>query len=348
MDASQFDRLTIDVVKKVAPAVVSIGVSKYLPKVSDINPVQLFNPFAFSDIEDGAQRKVKVGGGSGFIAHASGIVLTNKHVVFDTEAEYTVTLHDGTEYPATVICRDPVRDIAMLKITGNASSLPHATLAAHDRVELGQTVLAIGNALGLFSNSVSKGIVSGLARSISATLGSGEHTENLRGVIQTDVAINQGNSGGPLINLDGHVVGINTAVISGAQNIGFALPISWARADLNDVILHGRIIKPYLGLMYVTLTPEIVHRYRLGATTGALVLRDHRPDAVAVIPGSPAQEAGIQENDIITHVNKQPMEANQDLMDLLQSHTVGEVLHLTLMREGKEHTASVTLQERKA
>lgn len=345
MDAKTFDKLTIEAVKKVSPSVVSIAVSKYLPRMHDINPAQLFNPFMMGDVEDGAGQKVKVGGGSGFIAHPSGLVLTNKHVVIDADAEYTVVLRDGTELPAKVVSRDPINDIAMLKIEGE--NLPAATLANSTDIELGQTVIAIGNALGMFSNSVSKGIISGLARSISASLGAGGHTENLRGVIQTDVAINQGNSGGPLVNLDGEVVGINTAVIFGAQNIGFAIPVEWAKDDLNDIIAHGRIIKPFLGLMYVMLTPELARRYALATNHGAMIIRDHRPDAVAVLAGSPADKAGLKEHDIVTKLNDQELTDGKDLTDMLQAHKVGDTVTLSFLRGDAEQQCHLTLEERK-
>ncbi len=334
MDATTFDKLPVEAVKKVAPAVVSIVVSKYLPRIHDINPSQLFNPFMMGDVEDGAGQKVAVGGGSGFIVHPDGLVLTNKHVVFDADAEYTVIMNDGSEHPAKVLSRDPINDIAMLKIDG--TKFPHAELADSRAIELGQTVIAIGNALGMFSNSISKGIVSGLARSISASLGSAAdaHMEQLRGVIQTDVAINQGNSGGPLINLDGQVVGINTAVIFGAQNIGFAIPINWAKSDLDDILKHGRIIKPYLGLMYVMLTPELSHRYSLPSDHGAMVIRDHRPDAQAVLEGSPAAKAGLKEHDIITHLDGTELTAGTDLTDMLQKHGVGDTIRIVFLRDG--------------
>lgn len=347
MDAKTYDKLAVEAVRKVAPCVVSVIVSKYLPRIHDINPGEFFNPFLFGNVEDGAKQMVKVGGGSGFVVHADGLILTNKHVVVDADAEYAVVMNDGSEHKAKVLSRDPINDIAMLKI--DAKGLPHVTLASSEDIELGQTVLAIGNALGLFTNSVSKGIISGLARSISASLGGapGAHMENLRGVIQTDVAINQGNSGGPLINLDGEVVGINTAVIFGAQNIGFAIPIDWAKPDLADVIAHGRIIKPYIGLMYVMLTPEMAKRYSLPVDHGAMVIRDHRPDAQAVLAHSPADKAGVKEHDIITRLNRTEIEAGKDLTDMLQKHKVGDVVTLTYLRSGKEHECEVTLEERK-
>src|SRR3990167_6966009 len=211
MNSQDYDKLPIDAVKKVAPSVVSIVISKHMPKIKSLYPAPFLGPFAFGET-DGTEM-VKVGGGSGFVVHPDGLVLTNKHVVFDADAEYTVITTDLKEYSGKVISRDPINDIAVLKI--NAKGLPAVRLGNSSKLELGQTVIAIGNALGLFSNTVSKGIISGLSRTISASLGSSPegHVENLRGVIQTDVAINSGNSGGPLVNLDGEVIGINTAVI---------------------------------------------------------------------------------------------------------------------------------------
>ncbi len=345
MTNREYDKAVIEAVKKVKPAVVSIVISKYLPRVHGINPASFFNPFLFEDIEDGAKQKVKVGGGSGFIVNPDGLILTNKHVVFDEDAEYTVITNDLTEYPAKVLSRDPLNDIALLKI--EAKGLPTTTMGDSSKLELGQTVIAIGNALGMFSNSVSKGIISGLARSISASLGTGGHMEKLRGVIQTDVAINQGNSGGPLINLDGDAVAINTAVIFGAQNIGFSIPINWAKGDLKDIIEHGRIIKPYIGLMYVMLTKEMQKQYNMPTDHGALVMRDHLPHSVAVLPHSPAHKAGIAENDIITEIDGKPLSEDQDLSDMLQQHKVGDRIELTVLRKDAPLKLALTLEERR-
>lgn len=346
MDAHTYDKMTVETVKKVAPSVVSVAISKYLPRMQDMDPSALFNPFAWGQNEDGAKEKVKVGGGSGFVVHDGGIILTNKHVVFDPEADYGVVLSDGTELPAKVLSRDPINDIAVLKVESK-KKLPHLKLGDSSKIQPGQTVIAIGNALGMFSNSVSRGIVSGLSRTISASMGMGGKTESLRGVIQTDVAINQGNSGGPLVDLDGKVIGINTAVIFGAQNIGFAIPIDGAKGDLDDIIKHGRIIKPFLGLTYVMLSPELSKRYGIKEEAGAMVIREHRPDSIAVLSGSPAHKAGIHEHDIITELNDHTLDAHDDLTDLLQHFKVGDKVTLRYLRKGKEHSAKVTLQERK-
>ncbi len=352
MNSNQYDSLPIEAVKKVSPAVVSIVISKFLPTIKQgqvpFGPFGPFpNPFSFGEQPGfgGDKEKVKVGGGSGFIVHPDGLILTNKHVVFDTDAEYTVIDNDGKEYPAKVVARDPVTDIAVVKI--EAKNMPTVQLGNSKKLELGQTVLAIGNALGMFKNSVSKGIISGLSRTISAALGTAGEMEHLRGVLQTDVSINQGNSGGPLISLDGEAVGINTAIIYGAQNIGFALPINWAKQDLEDIIKYGRIIKPFLGLLYVMLNNKYRNQYGLSRDRGALVIRDHRPNSVAVVAGSPADRAGIKENDIITHVDGQELTEDADLSEELQKLKVGDQIEMTVLRNGKEIKARTVLEERK-
>jgi len=344
------DSLTIEAVKKVAPCVVSIVISKFLPKVKNIYSSPFPNTFLFGEMEGGDKEKIKVGGGSGFIVHPDGLVLTNKHVVFDQEAEYMVVSSEGDEYSAKVISRDPVNDIAVLKI--NATGLPSVRLGNSSKIELGQTVIAIGNALGMFTNTVSKGIISGLARTISAALGTGGEMEHLRGVLQTDVAINQGNSGGPLINLDGEAIGINTAIIFGAQNIGFSIPINWAKQDLEDIIKYGRIIKPYLGLLYVMLNKKIQKQYGLPIGNGALIIRDHRPNSVAIVPGSPADKAGIKENDIIIELHGEEITEDKDFSDMLQKFKVGDEIDLIILRregqnEPKKITVKTILEERK-
>ena len=345
LDSANYDKLTIESVKKVVPSVVSIVISKHMPKVKSLYGNPLMGPFVFGDVDPSQTEKIKVGGGSGFIVHPDGLVLTNKHVVFDPDSEYTVITTDNQEYSGKVVSRDPINDIAVVKI--KASGLPSARLGNSSKLEPGQTVIAIGNALGMFSNTVSKGIISGLSRKISASLGQGGETEHLRGVLQTDVAINQGNSGGPLINLDGEVIGINTAIIYGAQNIGFSIPINWAKQDLEDIIKHGRIIKPFIGLQYVMLNAELKNKYSLPIDYGALVVRDHIPGSVAVIPGSPADKAGIKENDIITALNEDKLTEVKDLQDMIQGYGVGDEIHMVVLRKGETLNLKTKLVERK-
>ncbi len=341
------EKQTIEAVKKVEPAVVSIVISKLLPQIRQSQSPLSPRPFGFQfpEVQQGPLEKVRVGGGSGFIVHPNGLILTNKHVVFDADAEYIAITQDEKEYPARVVSRDPINDIAVVKI--EASGLPIVQLGNSSKIELGQTVIAIGNALGLFSNTVSKGIISGLGRKISASMGQGGMTENLRDVIQTDVAINQGNSGGPLVNLDGEVIGINTAIIFGAQNIGFALPINWAKYDLEDIIKHGRIIRPFIGLRYAILNDKLQKTYGLPVNYGALVVKDHIPGTEAVVVGSPADKAGIVENDIILEANGEKINEKNEIQDVVQRHKVNDSIELTVLRGNKSMKLPIVLEERK-
>jgi serine protease Do len=353
------EQQTIETVKRISPAVVSIVISKLMPteKSFALAPAYKHNePFGIPlpeqplhthdlDMPNDVGHKVKVGGGSGFVVDPSGLIITNKHVVFDADAEYTVVANDEKQYPATVLSRDPINDVAIIKI--NAQKLPIVTIGDSDAIQLGQTVIAIGNALGLFSNTVSKGIISGLGRKISAALGQAGQIENLRHVIQTDVAINQGNSGGPLVNLNGEVIGINTAIIYGAQNIGFALPINWAKTDLEDLQKYGRIIRPYIGLRYVMLNNEMKEKYALPIDYGALVIKDHVPGSQAVIKDSPADKAGIRENDIILEINNNKLTEKNEVADIIELCHVGEQIGMKVMRGTKVISIKTTLEERK-
>lgn len=353
------EKIVIDAVKKVSPSVVSVIISKHLPKVKRIN-LSPFGSFEIPMPEEKEDKKepakaahdkkqhVQIGGGSGFIVNSEkdhSLILTNKHVVHDHDAEYTVLI-DDKEHEAEVLCSDPLNDIAILKI--KTGGLPTVKLGDSSKVEVGQTAIAIGTALGMFTNTVSKGIISGLSRRIAASLGNGEETEVLRGIIQTDVAINQGNSGGPLINTEGEVVGINTAIIFGAQNIGFALPINWAKKDVQDILKYGRIERPYLGLRYMMLNKQLKNKYDLGAESGALVITDHLPNSAAVIKDSPAEKAGIKENDLIVEVNGKTLGEKDELADLIQEFKIGDEVELTLLRNRKETVkAKVKLEEMK-
>jgi len=349
------EKVIIDTVKKVSPSVVSVIISKHLPKAKRI-ALSPFKPFQFPESkksepekkEGAKEQSVQVGGGSGFVVHSNkdySLILTNKHVVQDQKAKYSV-LAGEKEYEAEILSSDPLNDIAILKI--KAASLPEAKLGDSSKVEVGQTVIAIGTALGMFTNSVSKGIISGLSRRIAASLGQGEETEVLRGAIQTDVAINQGNSGGPLINTEGDVIGINTAIIFGAQNIGFALPINWAKRDTEDILKYGKIERPYLGLRYMMLNKKLKEQYELSSDCGALVISDHLPNSHAVVPSSPADKAGIKENDLITEVNGKKIGEKEELADLIQEFKINDEVELTLLRNGNEtFKIKVKLEEMK-
>ncbi len=291
-----------------------------------------------------ARGMVQVGGGSGFIADPGGVILTNKHVISDIEAEYTVLTNDGKKYPAKILARDPIDDVAILKI--EAENLPIAILGDSSKMELGDDVLAIGNALGLFRNTVSKGIVSGLSRSISAKPDPKEPVQELRGLIQTDAAINPGNSGGPLINLNGEVIGINAAIVFGAQNVGFAIPINAAKRDLADVKKFGRVRRPLLGLRYINIDENLQQKMNLPVNYGALVAGKGQHHE-AVVPNTPASVAGLKEKDIVLECNGAKITMDKTIQDFLEELSVGDALMMKVMRGDKMLDMKVVLAERK-
>jgi len=341
-------------VNRTSPAVVSIIISKNVPIIencrrspfSDLPPE--FQEF-FGDIpaytvpcDTGRTRTQEVGGGSGFIVSAEGLIVTNKHVVSDANASYTVFLNDGSKYEARVLARDPIQDLAVIKI--EASNLPTVVLGDSANLVLGQTAIAIGNALAEFKNTVSVGVVSGLARTVTATGGPGSNVvETLSGLIQTDAAINPGNSGGPLLNLRGEVIGINTAVASGAQNIGFAIPINKAKSAIVSVERTGTIKAPFLGVRYLSLSPEIAREKGLTVASGALLDSESGP---AVIPGSPAEKAGLKEGDIILKIGGEAVDQDHPLSDLLSSYNVGDAVDIVVQRGSRTFTLNVVLAER--
>ncbi len=341
----------VKTIKKVMPAVVSIVISKSLEDIEKEMPPELTmpgpmgeEPFQIPKDAVDSRGMVKIGGGSGFIVHENGIILTNKHVVADSNSEYTILLNDGRKFNGVVLARDPIEDIAILKI--KADNLPVVTLGDSSKVELGEQILAIGNALGLFRNTVSSGIISGLSRSIRAAADPKAPMQELRGLIQTDAAINPGNSGGPLVNMDGEAIGINAAIVYGAQNLSFALPINAAKRDLEDLKSFGRIRRPLLGLRYVVVDENLKDKMKLTVDHGMLVL-GHGHQNEGVVPGSPAHKAGIKEKDVIFECNGEKLTEEKTIQDFLEDMSVGDKMNLRLMRGEKEMEAEVVLSERK-
>ncbi len=342
-----------DVVEKVSPAVVSIIITKDLPKIEryyeEYNPFgddwfgNFFN-FRVPRYRQNGTEKREIGGGTGFIVTSDGLIITNKHVVDDPEAEYTVLMNDETKYKAKVLARDPVNDIAVLKI--DKKNLPTIKLGDSDKLRVGQTVIAIGNALGEFRNTVSVGIISGLKRDITASSAYGK-SEELSDVIQTDAAINPGNSGGPLLNLAGEAIGINVAVVRGSENIGFALPINEVKSVLQSVKKYGRIVRPWLGVRYVMINKNLQQKNSLPFDYGALILRGQTTDELAVIPGSPADKVGLVENDIILEVDGKKLSGNYSLSRAIARHKAGDKIKLKVYHKGKTKDVWVTLEERK-
>lgn len=341
----------ISTIKKVMPAVVSIVISKSLEAIEKEIPPEVlpFLPFGHPHLdipedEIDAHGRVKIGGGSGFIVDPNGIILTNKHVVVDPGAEYTVIATDNKKYKAQVLARDPVDDVAILKINGK--NLPTVKLGESSNLELGETVIAIGNALGIFRNTVSSGIISGLSRSIRAATAPTMPAQELRGLIQTDAAINPGNSGGPLVNIDGEAIGINAAIVFGAQNLGFAIPINYAKRDLSDLAKFGRIKRPLLGLRYINVDDMLQEKMKLPVGYGAMIV-GQKPHSEAIIPGSPADKAGLKEKDIIMECSGKKITPDYTIQDILEEKEVGDILELKVMRGKKALNLKVRLTERK-
>lgn len=340
--STSYEQQVIDTVKKASPSVVSVVITKDVPVLEKY--YQQSGPFAFSfpQYRQKGTEKKEVGGGSGFVATEDGYIITNQHVVSESDAEYTVILSDGTKYPAKVVAKDDLNDIAVLKI--EAKNLSVLQFANSDNLQVGQTVLAIGNPLLEFKNSVSVGVISGLSRSIVAGGKFGGGTEQLEGVIQTDAAINPGNSGGPLLNLNGEIVGMNVAMAS-AENIGFALPANLIESVVQSVKEHGKIIKPYLGIRYTPITKELKEKNKLSVDYGVLVLRGEKPEDLAVIPGSPADKAGIVENDIVLEIDGEKLSDDVSVARIVASKKVGDELKLKILHKGEEKEVNVVLEE---
>lgn len=349
------DELIVQVVEKASPAVVSVVASKDVPVIERyfVDPFaddpffrQFFgggSGFQVPQYRQKGTERQEVSSGTGFIVSSDGTVLTNKHVVADTDASYSVIFADGRSVAAKVLARDPLQDFAVLKI--QAQGIPALTLGRSGGAKIGQTVIAIGNALGEFSNTVSVGIISGLHRNITAA-GAPTGPEELQELIQTDAAINRGNSGGPLLNIYGEVIGINVAMAEGAQGIGFAIPIDSIKRSLRDVQTLGRIVYPFLGVRYITITSDLAKQKNLPVQKGVLI--DAGDGKVpAVVPGSPAEKAGIKAGDIILEIQGEKLTNDNSLSSVIQKYSVGQEVTIKIIRDGKEMTLTAVLAERK-
>lgn len=328
---SSESELIADIAGEVGPSVVSINVTSEVPVQGFFGPPRL---------------QPQESAGTGFIVSASGVIVTNRHVVPAGTTEVSVTLADGTTFDdVQVIGRtSPVSslDIAFLKIKDAAGKkLAAARLGDSSKVEVGDRVVAIGNALGQFQNSVTSGIISGYGRDVQALDSSGE-AENLTDLFQTDAAINEGNSGGPLVNMSGEVIGINTAVAGGAQNIGFAIPVNDIKGLVAGVLESGELRQPYLGVRYISLNDAAAGSFDLEVKRGAYLAPGGADPSV--LPDSPAAKAGLAEGDIITKVNGIELDENTSLGNALGRFQVDDRVTLTVIRDGKTIRLQITLE----
>ncbi len=308
----------IDSVKKVNPAVVSITTT--------------------ATAQDFFGRTIEEqGGGTGFIITNDGLILTNKHVA-EAGSSLSVLTAEKKSYSAKVAALDPTNDLAIIKI--EASGLPVVDLGDSNDLQIGQWVIAVGNALGEFQNTVTVGVISARERQITAGGGTTQQ-EQLSNLLQTDAAINSGNSGGPLVNLAGQVVGINTAVASNAQNIGFAIPINQAKNAIDSYKSSGKIVKPYLGVRYTIVTKDVQQSLNLPVDYGALIGAGSGQDAV--VSGSPAQKAGLKSGDILLDINGERIDENSTLGVLISQYKPGDEVEIKILRDGKESTIKLKL-----
>ncbi len=314
------EKVTSDVAGKVSPSVVSVTTTL------------ISNTGYFQTASQGA--------GTGVIISKDGYILTNKHVI-NGASEVSIVMNDGSvHHGVKLVGVDPLNDLAFLKITDPPRGLVPAVLGNSSKVKVGQKVLAIGNALGEFQNSVTSGIISGIGRPITADNGSSEG-ESLENLLQTDASINPGNSGGPLVNLNGEVIGINTAVAADSQGIGFAIPINAAKGLVKGLLANGKVEKVYLGVTYASITPTVAQKLNLPVKKGAYVYQEN---SASVIQKSPAEKAGIKNKDIITKVGDTEVDQNNALSLLLAQYMPGDKVTLTVLRDGQKKTIDVTLE----
>lgn len=304
------ESVVVDIVEKVSPSVVTVGIEQRI-----IN----FDPFDIFSRPKATKREQDIG--SGFVVSADGLIVTNKHVV-DASGKYNVITHDGKKYDVQSIYRDPVNDIAIVKIS--ASGLKPVEMGDSSKVKVGQLVVAVGTPLGEFRGSVTKGIVSGIGRGITAGSIFEGFAEKLDDVIQTDAAINPGNSGGPLVNSSAQVIGVNTAVASGAENIGFALPINIIKESIQNFNKSGQFNRPYLGIAYKTLSRDLAI---LNNVPQGAYVQD-------VVEGTPAEKAGIVRGDIIMEIDGKKIEGeSNEVASIIAGKKIGDTITLSVWRD---------------
>ncbi len=305
-----------------------------------------------SDVQSfwGSRSVEQESAGTGVILTEDGLILTNRHVVPTGNTSVGITLSDGTEFDAEVVARtsdSDTLDIAFLQAQDLGSrKLKPAKLGSSSDMRVGDSVIAIGNALGQFQNTVTTGILSGYGRSVQASSGSGTAVENLDDLFQTDASINSGNSGGPLVNVNGEVIGINTAVASDAENIGFAIPIDNIVGLISSVKETGTINRPFLGVVYVSLTDDMAKELDLSVTRGAYIPKSETYGQETIIADGAAAKAGVREGDVITKVGSTDINERTSLAAALNKYTAGSKTTLTVQRGSQTLTLDVTLSSR--
>ena len=304
------------IAEKVGPSVVSIVTKSQAQTYSGTAAVQ--------------------GAGTGIIISEKGYVMTNNHVIKDAN-DVVIIDSTGEQYEdVTVIGRDPLNDVAFLKIESSVTFKP-VTLGNSSTLRIGQHVVAIGNALGQYSNTVTSGIVSGVGRPVTADAGNGE-TESLTDLIQTDASINPGNSGGPLLNMAGQVIGINTAIAADANGIGFSIPINSTKGVLAGVLANGKVSRSFMGVSYINITAATAKEYKLTVKEGAYV---YKSDGTAISNGSPAEKAGLNNGDVITKINNDAIGKQGGLSSVIGQYKPGDKVTITFIRDGKQQTAEL-------
>jgi S1-C subfamily serine protease len=325
----------VAVVNKVEPAVVQINTSRTVRRqVPEIFNDPFYRRFFGQQVPVQPQQRVERGVGSGFVINPNGQIITNAHVVNNADT-VTVSFSDGRTVQGKVLGQDTVTDIAVVQVPGN--NLPTVELAKSEQVQPGQWAIAIGNPLGL-QETVTVGVVSATDRSIS-DIGL---SDSRVGFIQTDAAINPGNSGGPLLNARGQVIGVNTAIIQGAQGIGFAIPIDTAQRIAQQLITQGKVEHPFVGIQMLALTPEVKQRINSLPNSNVNVQADRGILIVRVVRGSPADKAGLRPGDVIQQINNQPVTTADAVQQFIEKSGVGANVQMQLQRNDK--TLQVTVQ----